>query len=144
MIPLPSLMGGRSREHSRLSKASVENIMLLLKFRHVRHIKMIIWSSIKWKVLMYLAKKWPERVVKWPTHRFVCFFMHKTIDQQGRILEMNGGRFAIKCKKRKTVTIYWTNYFPSNFQGIISYKVLGCVFFTLFWLLLQYVPISDK
>ena len=26
-----------------------------------------------------MAKKWPERVVKWPTHRFVCFFTHKTI-----------------------------------------------------------------
>ena len=26
-----------------------------------------------------MAKKWPERVVKWPTHRFFCFFMHKTI-----------------------------------------------------------------
>ena len=26
MIPLPSLTGGRSREHSRLAKASVENI----------------------------------------------------------------------------------------------------------------------
>jgi hypothetical protein len=29
MIPLPSLTGGRSREHSRLAKASVENIILL-------------------------------------------------------------------------------------------------------------------
>ena len=27
MIPLPSLTGGRSREHSRLAKASVENII---------------------------------------------------------------------------------------------------------------------
>ena len=31
MIPLPSLTGGRSREHSRLAKASVENIILLNK-----------------------------------------------------------------------------------------------------------------
>ena len=29
MIPLPSLTGGRSREHSRLAKASVENINAL-------------------------------------------------------------------------------------------------------------------
>ena len=28
MIPLPSLTGGRSREHSRLAKASVENIIM--------------------------------------------------------------------------------------------------------------------
>ena len=28
MIPLPSLTGGRSREHSRLAKASVENIII--------------------------------------------------------------------------------------------------------------------
>ena len=31
-----------------------------------------------------MAKKWPERVVKWPTHRFVCFFMHKTIGKLKR------------------------------------------------------------
>ena len=30
MIPRLSLMGGSSREHSRLAKASVENIILLL------------------------------------------------------------------------------------------------------------------
>jgi hypothetical protein len=30
MIPLPSLMGGRSREHSRLAKASVENIIIIM------------------------------------------------------------------------------------------------------------------
>ena len=29
---------------------------------------------------MQLAKKGPERVVKWPTHQFFCFFTHKTID----------------------------------------------------------------
>ena len=29
MIPLPSLTGGRSREHSRLAKASVENIIII-------------------------------------------------------------------------------------------------------------------
>ena len=32
MIPLPSLTGGRSREHSRLAKASVENIINILGF----------------------------------------------------------------------------------------------------------------
>lgn len=31
MIPLPSLTGGRSREHSRLAKASVENIIQQLR-----------------------------------------------------------------------------------------------------------------
>lgn len=30
MIPLPSLTGGRSREHSRLAKASVENIIIIM------------------------------------------------------------------------------------------------------------------
>ena len=30
MIPLPSLTGERSREHSRLAKASVENIIILI------------------------------------------------------------------------------------------------------------------
>ena len=43
---------------------------------------------------------------------------------------MNGGQSVVKCKKIKTVTIYWTNHFPSNFQGIISYKVLGWFFYT--------------
>ncbi len=32
MIPLPSLTGGRSREHSRLAKASVENIINIIKY----------------------------------------------------------------------------------------------------------------
>ena len=30
MIPLPSLTGGRSREHSRLAKAFVENIIIII------------------------------------------------------------------------------------------------------------------
>ena len=25
-----------------------------------------------------LAKKWAERVIKWPTHTYVCFFTHQT------------------------------------------------------------------
>ena len=30
-------------------------------------------------------KKRPERVIKWPTHSFVCFFMHMTIDKKCEI-----------------------------------------------------------
>ena len=43
------------------------NIVLLLwiqlRFRHTEHLKMTVWTSVLWKILMYLAKKWPEMVL---------------------------------------------------------------------------------
>ena len=37
-----------------------------IRFRLVRHLKMTVWTSVLWKIIMQLANKWPERVIKWP------------------------------------------------------------------------------
>ena len=50
-----------------------------------------------------MAKKWPEIVIKWPTHSFVCFFMHMTI----------GEKFTIETFKRalKVLSYFWFAFF---------------------------------
>ena len=45
----------------------------LLEFRPVKHLKMTVWISVLWKIPMWLAKKWPDMVVKWS---FIsCYFL---------------------------------------------------------------------
>ena len=52
MIPLPSLTGGRSREHSRLAKASVENIIII----NVSGTKTVLQATIV-KMFNQMCKK---------------------------------------------------------------------------------------
>ena len=35
----------------------------LLKFRPVKHVIMTIWTSVLWKMIIHISKKWPELVV---------------------------------------------------------------------------------
>ena len=35
-----------------------------LGFRSVKHLKLIVWISVLWKINLHMAKKWPERVLK--------------------------------------------------------------------------------
>ena len=47
-----------------------------LRFRPVKHIKMTVWTSVLWNVVMKLPKKWPEMVVKQP---FIILFRFRTV-----------------------------------------------------------------
>ena len=59
------------------------NIVLLLliplRFRHTRYLKMTVWTSVLWKILMQLAEKWPEMVIKLPfmNLKLSVFFLTK-------------------------------------------------------------------
>ena len=46
------------------------------RFRHSKHLKLTVWTSVLWKIFMQLAKKWPEMVIKWPfmNNKFSVFF----------------------------------------------------------------------
>ena len=47
------------------------------RFRPIKQLKTTVWTSVLWKILMQLLKKWPEIVIKWPfmTHKFSGFFL---------------------------------------------------------------------
>ena len=64
----------------------------MLKNR-VGPLKMTVRSSVLWKLLMQLAKKWPETVLKFPTPRVVRFIS----DQSLLVLWILHERFVIPC-----------------------------------------------
>ena len=53
--------------------------LIQIRFWHVEAIKMTVRISVLWKLFMKLAKKWPEILVKWPTHRFVLFVSKQSL-----------------------------------------------------------------
>ena len=40
---------------------------------------MTFWTSVLWKILMQVVKKWPKIIIKWPfmTNKFSIFFLTK-------------------------------------------------------------------
>ena len=48
-------------------------LLYQLRFRLIKHLTMTVWISVLWKITMWLAKKWPDMVIKWP---FIsCYFL---------------------------------------------------------------------
>ena len=35
-----------------------------LRFKPVKHLEMIVWTSVLWKMTIHMSQKWPEMVVK--------------------------------------------------------------------------------
>ena len=50
-------------------------LLYQIRFRIFKHLKMMVWISVLWKINTQLAKKWPDMVVKWPFIRF--YFLKK-------------------------------------------------------------------
>ena len=59
-----------------------------------------------------MAKKWPESVVKWPTHRFVCFFTIRLETLQSTSLKLfEQKKFLSNCSKQLVTPVNLTRIF---------------------------------
>ena len=48
-------------------------LLYQLRVRIIKHLKITVWTSVAWKTNIQLAKKWPDKVVKW---QFIsCYFL---------------------------------------------------------------------
>ena len=69
-------------------------------------------TSVLWKMLLHLAKKWPEILVKWPTPSFVIFVSKQSLPSES----VAGNTLRFRGKKQY---IFQTKFFPLEFEGIL-------------------------
>ena len=87
-------------------------IFIQSRFRPIKHLKMTVWTSVLWNIVMKLPKKWPEMVVKQP---FIILFRFRTVYT----------RYRIKAQKCQQMAPYlaWRNLSPRISSQQIKFTV---------------------
>ena len=65
----------------------VSYLLYQFRFRLLKHLKRTVWNSVLWKTIIQLAKKWPEKVVKWP---FISCYFFRVSQVGARPLSTSG------------------------------------------------------
>ena len=100
--------------------------MIESSFRPVRHLKMTVWTSVLWNIVIQLPKKWLETVLKWP---FIIIFHFRS-----DVTMRKEPRDTLQCTAHLlNNTNLYLHWFANQRKGRLLSSMRCALIFELHW-----------